>query len=339
MKRRQFIKTAGVGLAASAAVAAPAIAQSMPELKWRLTSSFPKSLDTLYGAAETFSKYVAEATDNKFQVSAFAAGEIVPGLQAMDAVGAGTVECCHTAAYYYVGKDPTFPLFCAVPFGLNSRQQNAWFYDGGAQKLMDDFTKKFNVVSLLGGNTGCQMGGWFRKEIKEVGDLNGIKMRIAGLAGNVMAKLGVVPQQLAGGDIYPALEKGTVDAAEWVGPYDDEKLGFYKVAQYYYYPGWWEGGTTNHFMFNIPKWEELPKSLQGDRHCRGRLCQRRRDRRNTTPAIRGAQAPGRGRRAASSVQPADHGSLSEGRERGLCGNLRQEPGLQEGLRQHDRLPE
>jgi TRAP-type mannitol/chloroaromatic compound transport system substrate-binding protein len=262
MKRRQFIKTAGAGLAASAAIAAPAIAQSMPELKWRLTSSFPKSLDTLWGAAETFSKYVSEATDNKFQVSTFAAGEIVPGLQAMDAVGAGTVECCHTAVYYYVGKDPTFPLFCAVPFGLNSRQQNAWFYDGGAQKLMDDFTKKFNVVSLLGGNTGCQMGGWFRKEIKEVGDLNGIKMRIAGLAGNVMAKLGVVPQQLAGGDIYPALEKGTVDAAEWVGPYDDEKLGFYKVAPYYYYPGWWEGGTTNHFMFNIGKWEELPKAYK-----------------------------------------------------------------------------
>jgi TRAP-type mannitol/chloroaromatic compound transport system substrate-binding protein len=262
MKRRQFIKTAGAGLAASAAIAAPAIAQSMPELKWRLTSSFPKSLDTLWGAAETFSKYVAEATDNKFQVSPFAAGEIVPGLQAMDAVGAGTVECCHTAAYYYVGKDPTFPLFCAVPFGLNSRQQNAWFYDGGAQKLMDDFTKKFNVVSMLGGNTGCQMGGWFRKEIKEVADLNGIKMRIAGLAGNVMQKLGVVPQQLAGGDIYPALEKGTVDAAEWVGPYDDEKLGFYKVAPYYYYPGWWEGGTTNHFMFNIGKWEELPKAYK-----------------------------------------------------------------------------
>src|SRR3954464_1011428 len=266
MKRRQFIKTAGAGLAASAAVAAPAIAQSMPELKWRLTSSFPKSLDTLWGAAETFSKYVAEATDNKFQVSSFAAGEIVPGLQAMDAVGAGTVECCHTAAYYYVGKDPTFPLFCAVPFGLNSRQQNAWFYDGGAQKLMDDFTKKFNVVSMLGGNTGCQMGGWFRKEIKEVADLNGIKMRIAGLAGNVMQKLGVVPQQLAGGDIYPALEKGTVDAAEWVGPYDDEKLGFYKVAPFYYYPGWWEGGPMVHAFSNLEKWNELPKNYQAIVH-------------------------------------------------------------------------
>ena len=262
MKRRQFLKSAGLGLAATSAVAAPAIAQSMPEVKWRLTSSFPKSLDTLWGASETFAKYVSEATDGKFNVTPFAAGEIVPALQAFDAVSNSSVEMCHTAAYYYVGKDPTFPLFCAVPFGLNTRQQNAWFYDGGAQKLMDDFTKKFNVVSLLGGNTGAQMGGWFRKEIKEVSDLNGLKMRIAGLAGNVMQKLGVVPQQIAGGEIYAALEKGTVDAAEWVGPYDDEKLGFQKVAPYYYYPGWWEGGTTQHFMFNTAKWEELPKNYK-----------------------------------------------------------------------------
>ena len=261
MKRREFLKTAGVGLAASA-VAAPAIAQSMPEIKWRLTSSFPKSLDTLWGAAETFSKYVGEATDNRFQVQTFAAGEIVPGLQALDAVSNATVEACHTAAYYYFGKDPTFSLFCAVPFGLNGRQQNAWFYDAGAGKLMDDFTKKFNVVNMLGGNTGAQMGGWFRKEVKEVADLNGLKMRIAGLAGQVFQKLGAVPQQIAGGDIYPALEKGTVDAAEWVGPYDDEKLGFVKVARYYYYPGWWEGGTTQHFMFNVQKFNELPKAYQ-----------------------------------------------------------------------------
>src|SRR3569833_278576 len=261
MKSRDFLKASTAGLATTA-IAAPAIAQSMPEVKWRSTSSFPKSLDTLWGASETFAKYIAEATDNRFQIQPLAAGEIVPGLQAMDAVSNGSVECCHTAAYYYVGKDPTFPLFCAVPFGLNARQQNARFYDGGAQKLMDEFTKKFNVVSLLGGNTGCQMGGWFRKEIKEVADLNGLKMRIAGLAGNVMAKLGVVPQQLAGGDIYPALEKGTVDAAEWVGPYDDEKLGFQKVAQYYYYPGWWEGGPMIHNFVNLQKWNDLPKAYQ-----------------------------------------------------------------------------
>ncbi|MFL5030365.1 MAG: TRAP transporter substrate-binding protein, partial [Xanthobacteraceae bacterium] len=261
MKRREFLKSAGIGLTASA-VAAPAIAQSTPEIKWRLTSSFPKSLDTLWGAAETFAKYVGESTDNKFQVQTFAAGEIVPGLQAADAVSNGTVEACHTATYYYIGKDPTFALFCAVPFGLNSRQQNAWFYDGDGLKLMNDFTKKYNLYNLLAGNTGCQMGGWFRKEIKEVADLSGLKFRIGGFAGNVLAKLGVVAQQIAGGDIYPALEKGTIDAAEWVGPYDDEKLGFNKVAKFYYYPGWWEGGPQLVTMVNMAEWNKLSKEYQ-----------------------------------------------------------------------------
>ena len=261
MKRRQFLKAASLGLAATA-VAKPAIAQSNPAIKWRLTSSFPKSLDTLYGAMETVAKHVAEATDNQFQMQTFAAGEIVPGLNAMDAVSSGTVEACHTAAYYYFGKDPTFALFCAVPFGLNTRQQNAWFYDGDGMKLMNEFGKKFNVHSLAAGNTGCQMGGWFRKEIKELSDFNGLKFRIGGFAGLTIQKLGGVPSQIAGGDIYPALERGTIDAAEWVGPYDDEKLGFSKVAKYYYYPGWWEGSTANHLMINLAKWNELPKRYQ-----------------------------------------------------------------------------
>ena len=260
-KRRQFLKAAGIGVAATA-IAKPAIAQTNPAIKWRLTSSFPKSLDTLYGAMDTIAKFVAESTDNQFQMQTFAAGEIVPGLNAMDAVSSGTVEACHTAAYYYFGKDPTFALFCAVPFGLNTRQQNAWFYDGDGMKLMNEFGKKFNIYSLVAGNTGCQMGGWFRKEIKEVGDLNGLKFRIGGFAGLTIQKLGGVPSQIAGGDIYPALERGTIDAAEWVGPYDDEKLGFSKVAKYYYYPGWWEGSTANHLMINLAKWSELPKRYQ-----------------------------------------------------------------------------
>ena len=249
-------------LSFASAVAAPAIAQTMPELKWRLTSSFPKSLDTLYGGGEVIAKAVAEATDNKFQIQAFAAGEIVPGLQAADAVTNGTVEMCHTAAYYYVGKDPTFALSCAVPFGPNARQQNAWQYHGGGIELMNEFFKKYNIYALPAGNTGAQMGGWFRKEIKEVSDLNGLKYRIGGFAGRVLAKLGVVAQQIAGGDIYPALEKGTIDGAEWVGPYDDEKLGFHKVAQFYYYPGWWEGCGQGHNLININKWNELPKNYQ-----------------------------------------------------------------------------
>jgi TRAP-type mannitol/chloroaromatic compound transport system substrate-binding protein len=261
VKRRQLLQAAGLA-AASAALANPAIAQSMPELKWRLTSSFPKSLDTIFGASEAFAKAVAEGTDNKFQIQVFAAGELVPGLQAADAVQNGTVEMCHTSSYYYFGKDPTFALGCAVPFSLNARQMNAWVYFGGGMDLMNDFYKKFNIIALPAGNTGAQMGGWFRKEIKDVSDLSGLKMRIGGLAGRVISKLGVVPQQIAGGDIYPALEKGTLDACEWVGPYDDEKLGFHKVAQYYYYPGWWEGGPMLHHFINLDKWNALPSAYK-----------------------------------------------------------------------------
>ncbi|MCX7320113.1 MAG: TRAP transporter substrate-binding protein [Hyphomicrobiales bacterium] len=261
MKRREFIKAAGLG-AAGAAIAAPAIAQSSPEIKWRLTSSFPKSLDTIYGAAEVFSKAVAEATDNKFQIQVFAAGEIVPGLQALDATSNGTVEMCHTACYYYVGKDPTFAFGTAVPFGLNSRMQTSWLQVGGGSEVFNEFLKGYNVLGFAAGNTGCQMGGWFRKELKEPADLAGVKMRIGGFAGRVLTKLGVVPQQVAAGDIYPSLEKGTIDAAEWVGPYDDEKLGFQKVAKYYYYPGFWEGGPTLHNLVNIAKWEQLPASYK-----------------------------------------------------------------------------
>src|SRR5499427_8079705 len=262
MKRRQFLQAAGVGLAATA-VAKPAIAQSAPEIKWRCTSSFPKSLDTLYGAIEVFAKAVAEATDNRFQIQTFAAGEIVPGLQALDAVSNGTVEMAHTSSYYYVGKDPTFAFGTAVPFGLNSRMQNAWQFFGGAIDLLNDFYKKYNVYGIPCGNTGCQMGGWFRKEIKDPADFNGLKFRIGGYAGRVLQKLGAVPQQIAGGDLYPALEKGSIDAAEWVGPYDDEKLGFYKVAPHYYFPGWWEGGPMLLSFVNLDKWNALPKNYQG----------------------------------------------------------------------------
>jgi TRAP-type mannitol/chloroaromatic compound transport system substrate-binding protein len=261
MKRRDFLKASATG-AAVAAVASPAIAQSSPEVKWRMTSSFPKSLDTIYGGAEYFAKQVAEMTDNKFQIQVFAAGEIVPGLNALDATSNGTVEASHTVSYYYVGKDPTYAVGSAVPFGLNARMQNSWLYQGGGNELMNDFYKKANVIAFPCGNTGTQMGGWFRKEIKTVADLSGLKFRIGGIAGQVLQKVGVVPQQLAGGDIYPALEKGTIDAAEWVGPYDDEKLGFNKVAQYYYYPGFWEGGPTVHAFFNLAKYNELPKHYQ-----------------------------------------------------------------------------
>jgi TRAP-type mannitol/chloroaromatic compound transport system substrate-binding protein len=258
MKRRQFLAAAGVGVGASA-IAAPAIAQSMPEIKWRLSSAFPKSLDTLYGTAEFFCKYVSDATDGKFQIQPFAAGEIVGTFQALDAVSNGTVEMIQAPGYYYVGKDPTLCIMADIPFGMNARQKNAWMYHGGGNELINEYVARFNVHCIAGGNTGTQMGGWFRKEIKSLADLQGLKFRIAGIAGQVLAKLGAVPQQIAGGEIYPALERGTIDAAEWVGPYDDEKLGFVKVAPFYYYPGFWEGGPTVHLWFAKDKWEGLPK--------------------------------------------------------------------------------
>src|SRR4051794_34781250 len=263
MERRSFLKKATAGFAGAAAtVAAPAIAQSQPTITWRMATSWPKSLDTLYGGAELVAKRVGELTDGKFTIRAFAAGEIVPGLAVLDAVQAGTVECGHTAPYYYFGKDPAFAFGTAICFGMNTRQQAAWWLFGGGQEAMAPLWKDYGCISILTGNTTCQMGGWYRKEIKSVADLKGLKMRIGGFAGVILAKLGVVPQQLAAPDIYPALEKGTVDAAEWVGPYDDEKLGFAKVAKYYYYPGWWEGCGQAHNIMNLAKWNELPKPYQ-----------------------------------------------------------------------------
>ena len=258
MERRKFLTVAGAGAAGAATLAAPAIAQSLPKIKWRITSSFPKSLDTIYGGADTFAKAISEMSDGNFTAQVFAAGEIVPGLEAANAVTNGTVEACHTCSYYYVGKDPTFALGSVVPFGLNSRHLNSWLRSGGGEALLNEFYAKHNIVAMACGGTGAQMGGWWRKEINTLDDLKGVKMRIAGLAGQTMAKLGVVPQQIAGGDIYPSLEKGVIDAAEWIGPYDDHKLGFQQVAKFYMYPGWWEGSLNVQLFVNNKKWEELP---------------------------------------------------------------------------------
>ena len=255
------MRSAAAGVAAATA-AAPALAQSKPAVQWRMASSFPKNLDTLFGAGELITRRVSEVTDGRFQIRIFAGGEIVPGLQVLDAVQNATVECGHTAPYYYIGKDPAFAFGTALPFGLNARQQNAWMYYGGGTQAMAELFKEYGCVQFPWGNTGAQMGGWYRKEIKTVADLKGLKMRIGGLGGQVLAKLGVVGQQIAGGEIYQALERGTIDAAEWVGPYDDEKLGFHKVAKFYYYPGWWEGGPQLSIVVNAAKWAELPKAYQ-----------------------------------------------------------------------------
>ncbi|HYL87704.1 MAG TPA: TRAP transporter substrate-binding protein DctP [Burkholderiales bacterium] len=259
--RRGFLKKVAAGAVVSS-VAAPAIAQSNPKIQWRLAASWPKSLDTLFGGADLVAKRVGEITDGNFTIRTFAAGEIVPALQVLDAVQAGTVEMGHTALYYYFGKDPALALCCSVCFGPNTRQSNAWWYEGGGEQAAEPLMKDYNCKALLAGSTGTQMGGWWRKEIKSVADMKGIKFRIGGMAGLIMAKLGVVPQLIGGPDIYPALEKGTIDAAEWVGPYDDEKLGFNKVAKYYYYPGFWEGGPMLHTIVNLEKWNSLPKHYQ-----------------------------------------------------------------------------
>jgi TRAP-type mannitol/chloroaromatic compound transport system substrate-binding protein len=259
MERRGLL--AG-GAAGTVALAAPSIAAAQPQVQWRCAGSFPKSTDVLWGVLELLSRRVAELTGNAFQIRIFAAGELVPALQVLDAVGGGTVECGHTAAYYYIGKDPSLGFGTEMPFGMNARQHLAWIHQGGGREIMEEVYRDQGVVALPANNTGAQMGGWFRKEIRSSEDLKGLKFRIGGTGGMVLQRLGVIAQQLGAADIYPALERGVIDGAEWVGPHDDEKLGFHRVAQYYYYPGWWEPCSEGDFMVNIRAWDALPKQYQ-----------------------------------------------------------------------------
>ena len=249
MDRRSLIKNAGIAGVLAAGIA-PAVHAQGGAIRWRLASSFPKSLDTIFGAAESFAKKVGEMSGGKFVISTHAAGELMPAFGVLDGVQGGTIEAAHTAPYFFFGKDEAFGFGTAIPFGLNSRQMTAWMYEGNGLKLMREFYRPYNIISFPGGNTGAQMGGWFRKEIKSLADIKGLKFRCNPFAGKVLEPFGVVPQSLPGADIYPALEKGTIDAAEWVGPYDDLKLGFNKVAPNYYYPGWWEGGPQLDFFIN-----------------------------------------------------------------------------------------
>lgn len=267
MKRREFVKKSGVALGAGAFLAgcqdvgddggAPAI-HSSPRLRWRLASSFPRSLDTIYGAATTLADRLSALTDGRFQIRNYPAGELVPSLEVLGAVQTGTVQIGHSASYYFIGKNPALAFDTTVPFGLTARQHNAWLLEGGGMELLRDMFDDFNIVNLPGGNTGAQMGGWFRREIRNLSDLRGLKMRIPGLGGRVVDQMGVTVQVIGGGEIYPALERGAIDATEWVGPYDDEKLGFHEVARYYYYPGWWEPGPALTFYVNRQAWNALP---------------------------------------------------------------------------------
>jgi TRAP-type mannitol/chloroaromatic compound transport system substrate-binding protein len=266
MRRRSVIRGAGIA-GVLAAGAAPAIVNAQANVRWRLASSFPRSLDTLFGGAEAFAKKVSDMTGGKFQISTHAAGELMPAFGVVDGVQGGTVEIVHTAPYYFFGKDDCFALGCAIPFGLNSRQQTAWMYDGNGLKLMREFYRAYNIVNFPAGNTGTQMGGWYRKEIKSVADMKGLKFRVGGFAGKVIERMGGVPQNIPGGEIYQALEKGTIDAAEWVGPYDDLKLGFNKVAPNYYYPGWWEGGAELDLFVNQKAYDGLSADYKAIVEC------------------------------------------------------------------------
>lgn len=264
MKRRDFLKAAGVGggIAGAAALATPAIAQSEPTIKWRCTSSYPKSLDTVYGASELVAKTVAELSGGKFLIQIFPAGELVPAFGVLDAVSQRTVDCGHTASFFYWGKEPAMAFDYTMPFGLDSRQTNAWYSYGGGRELVQDMMADHGVRSFPCGNFGAQSGGWFRKEVNSPEDLKGLKMRIGGFSGTVLARAGGVPQSIPAGDIYPALERGTIDAAEWVGPYDDERLGFVKVAPICYFPGWQEGSGQISFYVNKQAFDDLPKEYQ-----------------------------------------------------------------------------
>lgn len=270
MKRRHFIKSTALGATAGTVLTgcgtqsadSPAVQSSTPTLRWRLASSFARSLDTIYGAAEVMSNRVSQLTDGRFTIRVYPAGEVVPAFEVLDSVQKGTVQIGHSAGYYYIGKNPAFAFETTIPFGLTARQYNSWVYEGGGQEILRELFADYGVLNYPGGNTGAQMGGWFNREINSLLDLSGLSMRIPGLGGRVMDQLGVTVQQIPGGEIYPALERGAIDAAEWVGPYDDEKLGFNQVASYYYYPGWWEPSANLSFFVNQQSMQELPSAYQ-----------------------------------------------------------------------------
>jgi len=272
MERRDFAKKALLGAAGASVLGgcsdddptsdgAPNV-QPNKQVRWKLASSFSRSLDTIYGAAEVLAERLKTLTDGNFQLQPYPGGELVPSLEVLGSVQNGTVEMGHSASYYFIGKNPALAFDATVPFGLTARQYRAWIYYGGGLELMRDVFSDFNILNLPGGNTGMQMGGWFNVEVNGLQDMNGLKMRIPGLGGSVMSEMGVNTQVLPSGEIYPSLERGAIDAAEWVGPYDDEKLGFHEVTQYYYYPGWWEPGPALTFYVNRDAYDDLPTQYQ-----------------------------------------------------------------------------
>lgn len=256
MQRRGFLSKAAAASAGAAAVLAPSV-HAQANVRWRMSTAWPKSLDNMFGSAEQLCKRVGELSSGRFEIRAFPGGEIVPPPQNMDAVSNGTVECNHTLATFHFGKNSAVAFDTGLSFGLNARQHNAWVMHGGGMERLRKLYKQYGIVNFVSGNVGTQMGGWFRKEIKSVADLQGLKMRIGGIGGMVMSRLGALPQQIPPGDIYPSLEKGAIDAAEFIGPHDDLKLGLNKVAPFYYAPGWFEGSASMTTMVNEKAWNAL----------------------------------------------------------------------------------
>lgn len=238
-------------------------ASDLPELKWDMATSWPIALDTIYGGAVFFCEQVSKLTGGRFQITPAPGGELVPALEVLQSVQTQAVNAGHSAAYYYVGLDPIAQISTCLPFGMTARQHQSWLIEGGGQQLLQDaFREKFGVVQFAAGNTGCQMGGWFNKEIKSLADIGGLRMRIPGMGGQVMSQLGASVQVIPGGEIYQSLETGAIDAAEWVGPYDDLKQEFNKVTKFYYYPGWWEPGPSLDVMFPADEFDGLPEEYQ-----------------------------------------------------------------------------
>lgn len=269
LDRRNFVRSAAAtaaagattGLACRSEQAAPSV-HTRQRIRWRLASSFPRGLSLLYGINEQLADRLEQLSGGLFELRTYPAGELVPGLQVLDAVQQNTVQVGHTASYYYTGKNPALAFEIGLPFGLMASQQLAWLYRGGGLELMREVLADFNAISFPAGSTGSQMGGWFKQEVNSLDDLQGLKMRIPGIGGEVMSRLGVTVQVIAGGDVYPALERGAIDATEWAGPYDDEQLGFHEIAKNYYYPCWWEPGPVLSFYVNHDRWNELSLDYQ-----------------------------------------------------------------------------
>ncbi len=265
LDRRNFVSKGMTAGAVGAGLAFPMIAKAQQAFNWKMTSAYPKGSPFYMdgpGSATDLAKRIDAMSGGRLKIQVFGAGELVPAFEGFDAVRSGTVEMNHANSYFWTGKTFAAQYFTAVPFGLNFQGMNGWLYDGGGIDLWNEVYEPFGMVAMPCGNTGVQMTGWFKKEIKSVADLKGLKMRIPGLAGKVYANLGVDVKVLPGGEIFPALERGVIDAAEFVGPYQDRRLGLHKAAKFYHTTGWHEPATVSELLINKAAWQKLPKDLQ-----------------------------------------------------------------------------